>query len=154
MLTPKQAKFVAEYAKDANATQAAIRAGYSERTAYSIGFENLRKPEIVAALEVVNATALQVVAQAQQEAVADVAWIVAKAVDVVERAMTPVPVYYRGEPTAEMQFAGGVAVSALTLLAKRFPEFRDAAPVDQSQHMHFPPGTTIEDIRALRDGLR
>ena len=29
-----------------NATEAALRAGYSEKTAYSIGWENLRKPEI------------------------------------------------------------------------------------------------------------
>jgi phage terminase small subunit len=49
-LTPKQAKFVEEYLADLNATQAALRAGYSEKTAYSIGFENLRKPEIQEAL--------------------------------------------------------------------------------------------------------
>ena len=46
MLTNKQKKFIDEYLKDLNATQAAIRAGYSEKTAYSIGIENLRKPEI------------------------------------------------------------------------------------------------------------
>lgn len=45
-LTEKQARFVAEYLVDLNATEAAKRAGYSEKTAYSIGFENLRKPEI------------------------------------------------------------------------------------------------------------
>lgn len=50
-LTPKQALFVAEYLKDLNATQAAIRAGYSEKTAYSIGNENLRKPEIAEAIQ-------------------------------------------------------------------------------------------------------
>lgn len=50
-LLPKQAKFVAEYLKDGNATQAAIRAGYSPKTAYSIGQENLKKPEIAARLE-------------------------------------------------------------------------------------------------------
>lgn len=49
-LTPKQAAFVAEYLIDLNATQAAIRAGYSERTAGSVGAENLTKPEIAAAL--------------------------------------------------------------------------------------------------------
>lgn len=38
--------------KDLNATQAAIRAGYSEKTAYSVGHENLRKPEILECLEV------------------------------------------------------------------------------------------------------
>jgi phage terminase small subunit len=49
-LTPKQARFVEEYLVDLNATQAAIRAGYSAATAYSIGHECLKKPEIAAAL--------------------------------------------------------------------------------------------------------
>jgi phage terminase small subunit len=50
-MTPKQQRFVDEYLIDLNATQAAIRAGYSEKTAYSIGDENLRKPEIAAAIQ-------------------------------------------------------------------------------------------------------
>ncbi len=45
-LTPKQARFVDEYLIDLNATQAAIRAGYSKKTAHVIGPENLEKPEI------------------------------------------------------------------------------------------------------------
>lgn len=46
MLTAKQKRFCEEYLVDMNATQAAVRAGYSSDTAYSIGWENLRKPEI------------------------------------------------------------------------------------------------------------
>jgi phage terminase small subunit len=49
-LTAKQQRFVDEYLIDLNATQAAIRAGYSEKTAYSIGEENLKKPDIKAAI--------------------------------------------------------------------------------------------------------
>ena len=49
-LTGKQAKFVVEYLKDDNATQAAIRAGYSENVAAELGCENLRKPHVVEAL--------------------------------------------------------------------------------------------------------
>ena len=45
-LTTKQQAFIAEYPKDFNATQAAIRAGYSKRTARFIGCENLTKPNI------------------------------------------------------------------------------------------------------------
>lgn len=45
-LTNKQSRFVEEYLIDLNATQAAIRAGYSEKTAQIIGFENLSKPII------------------------------------------------------------------------------------------------------------
>lgn len=49
-LTEKQKRFVAEYLVDLNATQAAIRAGYKENTARSIGAENLTKPDIQAAI--------------------------------------------------------------------------------------------------------
>jgi len=45
-LTEKQKRFCEEYLIDLNATQAAIRAGYSEDSAYSIGWENLKKPDI------------------------------------------------------------------------------------------------------------
>lgn len=45
-LTAKQEKFCLEYVVDLNATQAAIRAGYSENAAMEIGYENLRKPQI------------------------------------------------------------------------------------------------------------
>lgn len=50
-LTPKQKRFIDEYLIDLNATQAAIRAGYSPKTAHSIGQENLTKPEIMRELE-------------------------------------------------------------------------------------------------------
>lgn len=45
-LTLKQQKFVSEYLKTLNATQSAIKAGYSKKSAYSIGAENLKKPEV------------------------------------------------------------------------------------------------------------
>lgn len=50
-LTGRQKKFVMEYLVDLNATQAAIRAGYSERTAKSVGCENLTKPDIQVAIQ-------------------------------------------------------------------------------------------------------
>ena len=50
-MTKKQKRFVDEYLIDLNITQAAIRAGYSPKTAYSIGSENLKKPEIRACIE-------------------------------------------------------------------------------------------------------
>jgi phage terminase small subunit len=45
-LNDKQLRFCEEYLVDFNATQAAIRAGYSVKTAYAIGYENLKKPAI------------------------------------------------------------------------------------------------------------
>ena len=45
-LTPKQQRFCDEYIISMNATEAAKKAGYSEKTARSIGCENLAKPYI------------------------------------------------------------------------------------------------------------
>lgn len=50
-LTRKQEMFVKEYLVDLNATQAAIRAGYSTKTAGAIGVENLRKPLVQTAIQ-------------------------------------------------------------------------------------------------------
>lgn len=50
-LTPKQARFVQEFLLDLNATQAAIRAGYSRRTAQEQGSQMLARPEIKAAID-------------------------------------------------------------------------------------------------------
>jgi phage terminase small subunit len=50
-LTRKQQVFIDEYLKCWNAAEAARLAGYSERSAYSQGWENLRKPEIAAAIQ-------------------------------------------------------------------------------------------------------
>ncbi len=67
-LTSKQARFVEEYLIDLNATQAAIRAGYSPRCAKEIGYENLIKPHIAAAIRV-EQEKLSQRAQITQEAV-------------------------------------------------------------------------------------
>lgn len=50
-LNDKQKRFCEEYLVDYNATQAATRAGYSEKTAYSQGHDLLKKPEIVAYID-------------------------------------------------------------------------------------------------------
>lgn len=50
-LTEKQKRFVDFYVETGNATEAAKRAGYAQKAAYAIGAENLRKPQIVAAIK-------------------------------------------------------------------------------------------------------
>lgn len=50
-LTEKQRRFVDYYVETGNKTEAAKKAGYSEKTAASIGDENLRKPAIKAAID-------------------------------------------------------------------------------------------------------
>ena len=54
-LTQKQQRFVDEYIISGNATQAAIKAGYSKRSAQQTGAENLLKPVIKAELDRRNA---------------------------------------------------------------------------------------------------
>lgn len=51
-LTNKQQRFVEEYLIDLNATQAAIRAGYSPVSAGTVAGENMRKPQIRACIDV------------------------------------------------------------------------------------------------------
>lgn len=67
-LTAKQRRFIQEYLIDLNATQAAIRAGYSERTATEIGCENLSKPNIAEAVQIAMK------ARAKQSEI-DAAWV-------------------------------------------------------------------------------
>ena len=50
-MTEKQKRFCDEYLVDCNATQAAIRAGYSKKTAYAIGLNNLKKQELKAYID-------------------------------------------------------------------------------------------------------
>ncbi|WP_029257904.1 terminase small subunit [Pediococcus pentosaceus CGMCC 7049] len=50
-LTPKQKKFADNYIESGNATQSAIKAGYSRKTAKSVGSENLTKPDIKSYIE-------------------------------------------------------------------------------------------------------
>ncbi|HEL9629099.1 TPA: terminase small subunit [Streptococcus suis] len=50
-LTIKQRKFIDEYIISGNATDAAIKAGYAEKTAYQSGAENLKKPQVKSAID-------------------------------------------------------------------------------------------------------
>ena len=123
-MTEKQQRFVEEYLVDLNATQAAIRAGYSEKTAYSIGHENLTKPDVLAA--VVKARAKQ-----QERTQVDADWVVERLIQNYERAMQLEPVHDRkGEPTGELQWAGPVANRALELLGKHLAMFTDRVELD------------------------
>lgn len=128
-LTPKQQRFVQEYLIDLNATQAAIRAGYSKKTAEQIGYENLRKPEIAAAIE---AKRLKVAEKAELS----VGWVLDRLRTVAERCMQAEPVLdKRGEPvlvetpTGELApaytFQAAPANRSLELLGKHLGMFPD-----------------------------
>jgi len=70
-LTDKQRRFVDEYLVDLNATQAAIRAGYSQKTARQIGDENLSKPDIAKAVQEAQVTRAKRTEVTQDEVIND-----------------------------------------------------------------------------------
>lgn len=76
-LTAKQALFVKEYLIDLNATQAAIRAGYSAKTAQVIGAENLSKPIIKTAID-------KAIAERSERTQIDADWLLTRLADEAE----------------------------------------------------------------------
>ncbi len=117
-LTPKQQLFVAEYLVNLNATQAAVRAGYSKKTAYSVGHENLKKPEVAAAIQ-------EAMEARSERTEIDQDWIVKRLVENVERAMTVEPVMVGGVETGKYVYQGNVANKALELLGRHAGMFND-----------------------------
>ena len=80
-LTAKQQRFCDEYLIDLNATQAAIRAGYSKKTAAVIATENLRKPNIAEYIE-------KRMAEKEAELIADQNEVMKYLTSVMRREMT------------------------------------------------------------------
>jgi phage terminase small subunit len=74
-LTDKQERFCQEYLIDLNATQAAIRAGYSQNTARSQGAENLTKPDIQERLSELNKSRLEATGISQKRVLEEYAKI-------------------------------------------------------------------------------
>lgn len=79
-LTPKEHRFVVEYLIDLNATQTAIRAGYSRYTARQIGSENLSKPAIREAIKIA-------MAERSERTAIDAAWVLTRLAAEVEADM-------------------------------------------------------------------
>lgn len=131
-LTDKQAAFVREYLVDLNATQAAIRAGYSERTAYSVGQRLLKKVEIQRAVAAAQAKRAQRVEVTQD-------YVISNLVEIVERSMQRAPVTNRkGEQIKDSKgrdvwcFDAKGANRALELLGKHLGVFTDKVQTEVS----------------------
>lgn len=74
-LNPKQARFVAEYLIDMNATQAAIRAGYSKRTAKAQGSRLLTNADVAAAVQARQGRLAEKLEVTQERVIAELAKI-------------------------------------------------------------------------------
>jgi phage terminase small subunit len=118
-ITPKQRRFVEEYLIDLNATQAAIRAGYSPKTAEVQGSRLLSNAKVQAA-----------VSEGQNNRAArtqiDADWVLKRLVENVDRAMQVVAVKdSEGASTGEFKYEGNVANQALGLIGKHLGMFTD-----------------------------
>jgi phage terminase small subunit len=104
-MTPKQEAFVREYLVDLNATQAAIRAGYSAKTARQTAAEYLAKPDIAAAVQ----KAMDERAE-RTEITAD--YVLKTIHETIERCKQAVPVYDRKGASVLVETPAGDLVPA------------------------------------------
>ncbi len=148
-LTDKQQRFVDEYLIDLNATQAAIRAGYSEKTAQQMGSENLSKPVIQEAIEKAQAERSE-----RTEVTQD--YVIKTIVETIERCSQAKQVYDKsGEPVMTETPDGDLApayrydatnvLKGAEMLGKHLGMFTDKVEVSG--------GLAIETISDLMDEL-
>ncbi len=118
-LTDKQERFVQEYMIDLNATQAAIRAGYSERTAQEQGSRLLLKVMVQEAI------------QEQQKRISEkleinAEWVIQRLKENFEKAIQAEPVRDKdGNPIGEFTYNGSVANRSLELIGKHIGMFKE-----------------------------
>jgi phage terminase small subunit len=115
-LSEKHKKFVKEYLIDLNATQAAIRAGYSAKTAYSQGQRLLKHVEVSA--EITKAKQKR-----EEKTEINAEWVLIQAAKMHQKCMQEVPVMVKGEdgqmvPSGEYKFDSAGAGKALEIVGK------------------------------------
>lgn len=129
-LTDKQELFCNEYLLDLNATQAAIRAGYSQPTSFSIASENLRKPYIRARIS-------ELMSKRSESLLIDQEFVIQNLIKVSQRCLQATPVMEfdpiekkmvqkganEGEPVWEFDSSG--ANRSLELIGKHLKMFTD-----------------------------
>jgi phage terminase small subunit len=117
-LTAREGRFVLEYLKTGNGTEAARLAGYSERTARVQAGQLLKRPRVQAALQALR--------QDRTERLQlDADWIVQRLAQIVERCLQSVAVVDRdGRPTGVYTFDSAGALGALRLLGMRLGMWR------------------------------
>lgn len=124
-LTEKQKRFAEEYLIDLNATQAAIRAGYSPKTAYSIGEQNLRKLEVRAYIDAR-------LAEIRSEKTADAQEVLEYLTAVMRGGETEETLRLAGDGiqiVTEIAVSAKERLKAAELIGRRFGMFTDKAQV-------------------------
>jgi phage terminase small subunit len=139
-LTAKQDLFCREYIVDLNATQAAIRAGYSEKTAQAIGAENLTKPLIAARLAELHE-------ERNKRVEIDADYVLTSLKSIADRCMQSEQVVSKdGEASGEYRFEHSGANKALELLGKHLKLFTDKQETELSGALHLTHDQWIESL--------
>ena len=121
-LTQKQRRFVDEYIISGNATQAAIKAGYSKRSAQQTGAENLLKPVIKAELDKRNA-------EIQSKKTMDMKEVMERLAAMARGETTEETVTNKGE-VFETATKNSDKLKALELIGKRFGAWTDKKEIN------------------------
>ena len=140
-LSAKQEAFVNEYLIDLNATQAAVRAGYSERTAMVQASRLLRNVKVAAAVK-------QGRGERMERTEIDQDWVINGLVENYNRAMEAVPVLdAKAGPTGRYTYNGAVANRALELVGRHLGMFIDRSEAHVTHYEEHPWGG--RDVRGV-----
>jgi phage terminase small subunit len=140
-LTPKQKAFADYFIELGNATQAAIKAGYSKKTAFTIGNENLKKPYLKDYID-------ERLKQIEDDRIADGAEVMKYLTSVMRNEVTEEVVVVEGEGDGcssarivKKDIAAKDRNKAAELLGKRYRLFVDKVEVDSVQQVQI-----VDDI--------
>lgn len=140
-LTLKQKRFTDEYIISANATAAAIKAGYSKKTARSIGQENLTKPDIKAYIDE-RLEKLESEKIATQEEVLQYLTSIMRG-DQQEKTLISVGEF--GQKIVDIDVGAKDRIKAAELLGKRYRLFTDKVEMDVSSDVTINVGEWDDD---------
>jgi phage terminase small subunit len=141
-LTAKQERFCLEYLRDLNATKAAIRAGYSKKSANEIGAQNLAKLSISEEID-------RLKAERVERTHIDNIWVLKRLIQISNRCMQAEEIFdQEGNPTGVYRFDAAGAVRATELIGKHIGFFeadnKQKTPDMPSQFYRLPDGTMLE----------
>lgn len=140
-MNDRQKRFCDEYLIDCNATQAAIRAGYSPKTAKQTGCENLAKPDLKAYID-------QRLEQLHSEKTADAQEVLEYLTSVMRGECKEQTLALCGDGMQEIQDIDVSArdrLKAAELIGKRYGMFKDTVDLEGTVPVVISGGDALED---------